>query len=245
MKGDRVSDTMDRHDPNPYAAPLVAADQVSRTFGVGGQAIVAVHGATCEIPAGARIAISGASGSGKSTLLHLFAGLEQPTSGSLAWPALDHEGPPRTSDIATVFQGASLIPSLTARENAALPLVLQGVAQRDAEELADHALSSLGVAGLGAKLPEELSGGQAQRVAVARAVATSPRLILADEPTGQLDHRAAGCVVDVLLEATDQLGAGLVVSTHDPLVAGRMRTRWRMHEGRLETDVRHIDGVLS
>ncbi|MBA2772607.1 MAG: ATP-binding cassette domain-containing protein [Nocardioidaceae bacterium] len=218
--------------------PLVAAVQVSRTFGAGRRAVVAVHGATCTIEPDARIAISGVSGSGKSTLLHLFAGLDQPTSGSLEWPAQDHGGAPGSYDVATVFQGASLIPSLTARENAALPLVLQGIGQGIAEDRADLALTDLGVGGFGGKLPEELSGGQAQRVAVARAVATSPRLILADEPTGQLDHRAAQRVVDVLLHTADRLGAALVVSTHDPQVAHRLVTPWRMHQGRLDT---HLD----
>lgn len=245
MSAPRTPRTHEQQGPDQVGADLLVTEELSRTFGVGRRAIVAVHGATCTIPAGARIAVSGASGSGKSTLLHLFAGLDRPTSGTISWPAFDHDGPPGPSDVATVFQGASLIPSLSVRENAALPLVLQGVAQRDAEARATLALSSLGVAGLGAKLPDELSGGQAQRVAVARAVATSPRLILADEPTGQLDRRSADRVVAALLDAADQLGAALVISTHDPLVAARLRTRWRMREGSLETGVRRSAGVLS
>ncbi|MEP6664888.1 MAG: ATP-binding cassette domain-containing protein [Nocardioidaceae bacterium] len=224
--------------------PLVVAEGVSRTFGEGLQAIVAVHGATCTIAAGARIAISGPSGSGKSTLLHLFAGLDLPTSGSLRWPAFGHDGTPGPSDVATVFQGASLIPSLNAGENVGLPLVLLGATQSDAEEQSTAALETLGIVDLGRALPEELSGGQAQRVAVARAVATSPRVILADEPTGQLDHQAAARVIDVLIAAADHVGAALVVSTHDPHVAAQMTTRWRIHEGRLDT-TNFANGVPS
>jgi putative ABC transport system ATP-binding protein len=220
---------------------LVVAEGVSRTFGEGLQAVVAVHGASCTIGTGARIAISGPSGSGKSTLLHLFGGLEPPTSGSLRWPAFGHDGTPGPSDVATVFQGASLIPSLSARENVALPLVLIGATQSDAEEKATVAMETLGIVDLGRALPEELSGGQAQRVAVARAVATSPRIILADEPTGQLDHQAAARVIDVLIAAADHVGAALVVSTHDPHVAVRLTTRWRMHEGRLDTTRRRTE----
>lgn len=224
---------------------LVVAREASRTFGSGRQAIVAVHGASCAIPSDARIALSGPSGSGKSTLLHLFAGLDRPTSGTLEWPTFMGDGLPQPSDVATVFQGASLIPSLNVRENVGLPLVLLGARHDEAAEHADEVLAKLGIGDLGDALPQELSGGQAQRVAVARAVATSPRLILADEPTGQLDHAAAGKVIDVLIEVADQAGAALVVSTHDPLVASRLSTRWVMHEGRLQTSISAPEGALS
>lgn len=224
---------------------LVVARKASRTFGTGQQAIVAVHGASCVIPPAARIALSGPSGSGKSTLLHLFAGLDRPSSGTLEWPAFRRHGVPQPSDVATVFQGASLIPSLNVRENVGLPLVLLGARHDEAAEHADQVLAKLGIDDLGDALPQELSGGQAQRVAVARAVAPSPRLILADEPTGQLDHVAAEKVIDVLLGVADQAGAALVVSTHDPLVASRLSTRWVMHEGRLQTGISAPEGACS
>lgn len=222
-------------------APLVVAQDLSRTFGSGSQAVVAVHSANCTVNPLARIAITGPSGSGKSTLLHLFGGLDVPTSGSLSWPPFGHT--PGPSEVGTVFQGASLVPALTAIENVALPLVLQGIEQTDAEAQAHTALTLLGVHDLGNKLPEELSGGQAQRVSVARVVAARPRLILADEPTGQLDQRAAARVVDVLISVADQLGAGLVVSTHDPHIASRLGLQWTMSDGRLETNEHHSTPV--
>jgi putative ABC transport system ATP-binding protein len=132
-----------------------------------------------------------------------------------------------------VFQGPSLIPALNVVENVALSLLLAGAARDEALRRALGALDRLGIGELARKLPEELSGGQAQRVTVARVLTCRPSLILADEPTGQLDHEAGGRVVSVLLEATDELGAALVVATHDPTVATRLTERWRMVDGRL------------
>jgi ABC-type lipoprotein export system ATPase subunit len=212
---------------------LARCSRVARTFGSGMAAVVAVHDASCAVPPGARIALTGPSGSGKSTLLHLIGGLETLTGGTLTWPALG--GPPhgRPGLIGMIFQGPSLLPTLDVAENVALPLQFAGVPAAAASERAARALDQLGIAEMGAKLPEELSGGQAQRVAVARAVASRPRLILADEPTGQLDHEAADRVISVLIEAADELGAALVVSTHDPEIAARLPERWTMSDGAL------------
>jgi putative ABC transport system ATP-binding protein len=143
--------------------------------------------------------------------------------------------------LGVVFQGPSLIPALNVVENVALPLLLASAAQDEAMDRALGALDRLGVGQLGGKLPEELSGGQAQRVAVARVLACRPSLILADEPTGQLDHEAGDRVVSVLLEAAEELGAALLVATHDPTVSKRLGKRWRMVDGRLtvaEDDLR-------
>jgi putative ABC transport system ATP-binding protein len=188
-----------------------------------------VHSISCQVAAGDRIALVGPSGSGKSTLLHLFAGLDTPTVGRVSWPGLA-AGSRR---IAVVFQGPSLIPALDVVENVALPLVLAGRTPRDAAVEARAALAALGAAPLAGKLPEELSGGQAQRVAVARVLAQCPALILADEPTGQLDRLSADGLVTVLLEVTERLGAALVVATHDPVVAARLDLRWSMSGGTL------------
>ncbi|MCX4530823.1 ATP-binding cassette domain-containing protein [Streptomyces sp. NBC_00841] len=207
---------------------LVDCRDAARTFGRGAAAVVAVHGATCAIRAGARIAITGPSGSGKSTLLHLMAGLEQPTSGEVRRPALGS-----SREIGLVFQGPSLIPALNVAENTALPLVLAGMSERRADDIARAALGRVDAADLADRLPEELSGGQGQRVAIARVLAFAPRLILADEPTGQLDRATGRHIVDVLLAAADETGAALVVTTHDPAVAERLATRRVMHEGRL------------
>lgn len=214
--------------------PLVACDEVARTFGAGSSAVVAVHGSSCTVHAGARIAIAGPSGSGKSTLLHLLAGMEVPTSGTVCWPALD-AGADLARHIGVVFQSPSLIPALDVHENAALPLVIAGVDEPERNQRVSEALALLGIDDLAAKLPEEISGGQAQRVAVARVLAQRPRLLLADEPTGQLDRDAGQRLMDAVLTVADHLAAALVVTTHDEAVLDRLETRWTMHEGRLHT----------
>lgn len=210
---------------------LVDCQDAARTYGRALAAVVAVHGATCQVRAGDRIAITGPSGSGKSTLLHLMAALEQPTTGQVSWPGLAER--PMAAQVGVVFQGPSLIPALDVAENTALPLVLAGVPDERARRRALDCLALVASDGLAGKLPEELSGGQAQRVAVARVLALRPRLILADEPTGQLDSATGRHIIDVLLAAADEIGAALVVTTHDPAVAQRLDQRWAMHEGRL------------
>jgi ABC-type lipoprotein export system ATPase subunit len=214
---------------------LVRCDEVSRTFGSGESAMVAVHGTSCTVTGGARIAIAGPSGSGKSTLLHLMAGLERPTRGEVSWPGLPDDPYARAGEIGVVFQSPSLLPTLDVAENAGLPLVIAGVSPAECARRVSAALKLVGVEALANKLPEEISGGQAQRVAVARVLAQRPRLILADEPTGQLDHAAGQRLLDALLDATDHLVAALVVTTHDRTVAERLDTHWTMHEGRLHT----------
>ncbi len=211
--------------------PLVVCEDVSRVYGTGPAAVVAVHGTSCVVPAGARIALIGASGSGKSTLMHLLAGLEQPTVGTVTWPGLTLGAADPSAQIGVIFQSPSLVPDLNVAENAALPVVLSGGTDPGGRAL--DALRSVGVADLAGKLPEQLSGGQAQRVAAARVLAQNPRLVLADEPTGQLDRATGQHVLDVLLAAVTRLGAGLLISTHDQAVADRLDTHWFMHEGRL------------
>jgi putative ABC transport system ATP-binding protein/lipoprotein-releasing system ATP-binding protein len=219
---------------------LVACEGLARTYGSGVTATVALHDATCAVHAGEQIAITGPSGSGKSTLLHLMAGLDEPTAGSVGWPAIGTRDALRPGPVAMVFQGPSLLPALSVRENVALPLQLEGAGEDESGARADAALAALDLGELADKLPEEISGGQAQRVAVARVLAGSPRLILADEPTGQLDRLNADAVIDVLLHAAASHGAALVISTHDPRVAERIATRWTVADGRLTT----TQGVL-
>ena len=215
---------------------LVSCTEAGRTFLRGTVGVAAVAPTTCTVTVGMRVALTGPSGSGKSTLLHLLAGLESPTSGSVSWPGLG--GPPqgRPGVIGLVFQGPSLVPALDVVENVALPLLLAGTEESRAVERACTALDRLGLGGLARKLPDEISGGQAQRVAVARVLASAPRLILADEPTGQLDHATGERVMTVLLDTADELGAALVVTTHDELVARRLARRWRMADGVLATE---------
>jgi ABC-type lipoprotein export system ATPase subunit len=210
--------------------PLVECVGVARTYGSGRSAVVAVHGAFAMVRRGDRIAVCGPSGSGKSTLLHLMAGLVTPTAGTVTWPS---GFACRSGFVGVVFQGPSLLTELNARENVALPLLLAGADDADAARRADAALSALGIGGLGDRLPAEISAGQAQRVAVARVLAAEPLLILADEPTGQLDRATADHVITVLIEVADTLDAALVIATHDESVVQRMTTCWRMLDGRL------------
>ncbi len=214
--------------------PLVRCEGVTRTYGHGQAATVALQATSCEVHIGQRIGLVGPSGSGKSTLLHLMAGLDDPTTGEVSWPAIGEREELRPARVAVIFQGPSLLPPLSVLENTALPLVIGGMTDAEAQQVARRALGTLDLEELADKLPEEISGGQAQRVAVARALAGSPSLILADEPTGQLDSVNGGAVVDVLLAASAHAGAALLISTHDLQVAARLPERWGMHSGELD-----------
>jgi ABC-type lipoprotein export system ATPase subunit len=214
---------------------LVHGSDVARTFGEGRAAVVALHDVHCAVFPGDHIALMGTSGSGKSTLLHLLAGLDAPSVGAVTWPVIGIRVHLRPGPIGVVFQSPSLMPPLTVLENVTLPLLLVGMERNDAQSRARQALDTLDLEELAEKLPEELSGGQAQRVAIARILASRPRLILADEPTGQLDHATGSHVVDALVAVATTTKAGLLVNTHDPAVAERFPTRWTMADGRLTT----------
>lgn len=215
--------------------PLVCCAGAARTYGTGQAATVALQPTDCEVEPAARVALVGPSGSGKSTLLHLMAGLDEPTVGTVFWPAIGDRAALRPGPVAVIFQGPSLLPPLTIEENVALPLVLGGATDSAARAAARAALERLDLLALREKLPEEISGGQEQRVAVARALAGNPVLILADEPTGQLDQASGAAVVDVLLAAAEHAGAALVVATHDRAVARRLPVRWELRSGKLHT----------
>jgi ABC-type lipoprotein export system ATPase subunit len=210
---------------------LVRCTDLTRTYGSGAGEVRALRGVSCTLRPGMQVALTGPSGSGKSTLLHLLAGLDTPTGGTIAWPGLDGSPEGRPGLIGMVFQGPSLLPPLDVTENIALPLLFAGFTETEARERAAAALHDVGLDELAARLPEELSGGQAQRVAVARALAVRPRVILADEPTGQLDSVHAAQVVGLLLDAATMLGAALVLSTHDLTIAERLPERWQMADG--------------
>ena len=214
---------------------LVELTNASRRYGKNPQGPKALDRASCVVTAGAAIAVVGRSGSGKSTLLHLMAGLDDPTDGTVTWPAFGHRPVSVPGALGIIFQGPSLLPPLDVLENAALPLILSGTEPASARIRAEMALASVGLAGFAPRLPEELSGGQAQRVALARVLTASPRLILADEPTGQLDAENAANVMDLLLECARRIGAALVVSTHDLTVADRLASRWTVTDGHLNT----------
>jgi ABC-type lipoprotein export system ATPase subunit len=223
---------------------LVVAEAISRTFGTGSAATVALREATCAIYPGDRIALTGPSGTGKSTLLHLLGGLDLPTTGVVSWPGLGSRQQLRPGLVVDVFQGPSLLPPLSVLENVRFPLILNGTPDKEATEIARDALALFDLEHLRDKLPEEFSGGQAQRVAIARAIAVRPALVLADEPTGQLDSVTAMSVVDRFLAALDDIGAALLVATHDARVTERLGIVWAMRNGRLWTEGEPVESVL-
>lgn len=195
------------------------------------------------IPAGASVAVMGPSGSGKTTLLHLMAGVLRPSAGTIRWRERDlgtlsdrERTRLRREDFGFVFQSGQLLPELPADENAALPLMLAGVARAQATDIARRWLAYLGLAGMETRRPGELSGGQAQRVAIARALVGSPGVVFADEPTGALDARTGYEVLQVLTEATRATGAALVIVTHDPQVAAWCSRTVHMRDGRIVAD---------
>jgi ABC-type lipoprotein export system ATPase subunit len=216
---------------------LVRADALERVHGSGRDAVAAVLDASFTIFSGDRIAIVGPSGSGKSTLLHLIAGLDTPTSGSITWPALGRREQLRPGPVALAFQGPSLLPPLSVVENVALPVLLRSRSEVEATQIAREMLDRFELTEIAEKLPEEISGGQSQRAALARALAGSPTLVLADEPTGQQDHETGMHVLETLLDLISAGGATLVVATHDLAVADRLPIRWTMAGGRLASEV--------
>jgi ABC-type lipoprotein export system ATPase subunit len=210
---------------------LVRAKGLTKVFG----AVTAIEEATFEVAAGDLVAVVGPSGSGKSTLLHLIAAIDRPTEGQIEWPALGGPEDLRPGPVAIAFQGPSLLPPLTVAENIGLPVLLAGGTESEAAAAAEPLIERLGLSDIAAKLPEEISGGQAQRAGLARALAGRPRLILADEPTGQLDSTTAAGLMAVLLEQVRATQAALIVATHDTAVADRLPLRWRLNDRRLQT----------
>lgn len=214
---------------------LVIAKGLGREFRDGNAGRISVLcNVDCEIASGARIALVGPSGSGKTTLLHILGGLDRPTAGIVEWPGLGAFETLRPRQIGFVFQSPSLFPALTVAQNVGLPMLLAGENVGD-NDVGASLLQSFGLGELGDKLPEELSGGQAQRIAMARALVMGPKLVLADEPTGQLDSRTALRFFDAVFDRLEGTDIALVVATHDEVVANRMATRWTMDHGRLTT----------
>jgi ABC-type lipoprotein export system ATPase subunit len=213
---------------------LVRAEGLTRVFGTGESAVTAIADATFEVREGDCIALIGPSGSGKSSLLHLIAGLDRPSSGAIEWPAIGPREDLRPGPVALAFQGPTLLPPLTVAENVALPGLLAGRPEKVAAGAAQELIGLLGLSDVAGKLPEEISGGQAQRAGMARALASRPRLVLADEPTGQLDRKTAAELMDVLIDQVVATGASLIVATHDEAVVERLALRWTMTDRRLE-----------
>lgn len=222
---------------------LIRVSNVSKTYGKGEAATRALRDVSLTIGKGETVAITGPSGCGKTTLLHLLAGLEEADKGEIwAGEALitkldDQEiAKIRLSRMGFVFQTYHLVPVLTAWENAALPLVASGVSTKEARTRAMEALKEVGLADKAHRYPSQLSGGQNQRIAIARAIIGKPSIIWADEPTGALDSDTADQIIGLLEMLNRHYGTTLVIVTHDPKVADRMSRVIRLQNGRVVHD---------
>jgi putative ABC transport system ATP-binding protein len=221
---------------------MIELQSVERVFHVGGEAVHALHGVDLTVEDGEYVAIMGPSGSGKSTLLHVVGLLDRPTGGRYLLDGTDttalgeaQRARLRRERIGFVFQAFHLIPRMTAAENVELPMILAGVPPRRRRRRVAQVLRDLGLADRAEHRPDQLSGGQRQRVAIGRAVVMRPGILLADEPTGNLDHHAGAQVMD-LLERLNRDGITLLVVTHDPAVGGRAARRIEMLDGRVTAD---------
>jgi putative ABC transport system ATP-binding protein len=231
--GDEVSGA-----PSSTAGPILTGVDLHKAFG----ATAALEGASFSVSPGEVVAVMGPSGSGKSTLLHCLAGIVRADRGSVTFDGRDlgalsdaERGALRRTDFGFVFQFGQLVPELSCRENVALPLRLNGVRRKDAERRADEWLERLEVADVARQTPGQASGGQGQRVAVARALATGPRVVFADEPTGALDSLNGERVMELLSAAARESNAAVVLVTHEPRVAAYSDREVVVRDGRTRT----------
>ncbi|GAA3246990.1 ABC transporter ATP-binding protein [Nonomuraea helvata] len=223
------------------AAPLLTVRGVHRRFGTGPAAVQALRDVSFDLPAGTMTALIGRSGSGKTTLLNVIGGLDRPDSGTVLVDgtdvtALDEDGLSRLrrEKVSYVFQTFGLIPVLSAAENVGAPLRLARVPSGERERRVELLLELVGLAEHAEQRPGELSGGQQQRVAIARALAASPRLLIADEPTGQLDAETGLSVMGLLRGVVESEGVTALVSTHDPTMVALADRVIRINDGRLD-----------
>jgi putative ABC transport system ATP-binding protein len=221
-------------------APIVQIRHLFKSYRRGGQVVPVLHDLSFDIAQGEFLALMGPSGSGKSTLLNLIAGIDKPDSGELR---IDEEEISRLSEseladwrsanIGFIFQFYNLMPVLNAFENVELPLLLTGLGKRDRRERVELALEMVSLTDRAAHYPSELSGGQQQRVAIARAIITDPLLIVADEPTGDLDRVSAGDILGLLERLNSEMGKTVVMVTHDQRAAERAHLVKQLEKGEL------------
>jgi ABC-type lipoprotein export system ATPase subunit len=230
--------------PEGEMQPLLRFEGVSKTYHRGSESIHALEKVSFDVGAGDFVVVTGPSGSGKSTLLHVAAGLDEPDEGSVLFEGIDiysysarERAKFRRRKLGFVFQFFNLVPTLNAVQNVSLPLLLDGISKNSADAKAEELLTQLGMAHRLHHKPNEMSGGQMQRVAVARALIADPPLILADEPTGNLDSETGEEVLRLLKEAAAQHGAAVILVTHDPEAAGIGDRRVAIHDGRILTAV--------
>jgi putative ABC transport system ATP-binding protein len=221
-------------------APAVEAVEVARTYGVGERAVRSLDRVSIAVAPGETVAVIGPSGSGKSTLLFLLAGLDRPDHGTVrltgvAWDALQgrQRAAFRRRTCGFIVQGSGLLPQATAAENVEVPLLLNRLDRAERSRRVEAALERVGLGAHGPKLPDELSGGEQQRAAIARALVTEPAVVLADEPTGSLDSASAQEVARLLVDAAQERGTTVVLVTHDPAIAAHADRVIALHSGGL------------
>jgi lipoprotein-releasing system ATP-binding protein len=224
-------------------SPILAASGVTKSFREGAAAVEVLRNVDLVVQTGESVAIVGASGSGKSTLLHCLGGLDSPSSGRIAIAGEDLAGMAearrcalRNQVLGFVYQFHHLLPEFTAQENVAMPLLIRRQSRATAMAAAAEVLAAVGLAARLDHTPGELSGGERQRAALARALVTRPRCILADEPTGNLDRGTAEGVFRMMLDLKRDFGTAIVVVTHDAVLAAAMDRRLELQGGRLQPD---------
>jgi putative ABC transport system ATP-binding protein len=226
------------------APPVAEAIGVTKSYRLGAAAVPAVRSVSLAVHAGEMVALAGPSGSGKSTLLHLVGCLDKPDSGEIRLGDLRVSHMPagrlaavRRDRLGFIFQSFNLVPVLTARENVEYPLLLAGVGQAERRERVDGLLERVGLAGKHGRRPRELSGGERQRVAIARALINRPALVLADEPTANLDSATGGAVLDLMDDLRDRLGVAFLFASHDPRLIDRMDRIVHLRDGALVSNM--------